>query len=73
MDNTLKVWRAKRALTQQELATEVDVSRQTINVIEEGRYEPSLELAFKLEQSYVTENESEEWFFSAIHRVFDIR
>lgn len=48
MDNTLKVWRAKRDLTQQELATEVDVSRQTINAIERGRYDPSLELAFKL-------------------------
>lgn len=48
MDNTLKVWRAKRDLTQKELATEVDVSRQTINAIEGGRYDPSLELAFKL-------------------------
>ncbi|XVH31256.1 helix-turn-helix transcriptional regulator [Haloferacaceae archaeon DSL9] len=48
MDNTLKIWRAKRDLTQKELATEVDVSRQTINAIERGRYDPSLELAFKL-------------------------
>lgn len=48
MDNTLMVWRAKRDLTQKELATEVDVSRQTINAIEGGRYDPSLELAFKL-------------------------
>ncbi|WP_248910056.1 helix-turn-helix transcriptional regulator [Halocatena marina] len=48
MENTLKVWRAKRNLTQKELATEVDVSRQTINAIEGGRYDPSLELAFKL-------------------------
>lgn len=48
MDNTLKVWRAKRDLTQEELATKVDVSRQTINAIEGGRYDPSLELAFKL-------------------------
>lgn len=48
MENTLKVWRTKRDLTQKELATEVDVSRQTINAIEGGRYDPSLELAFKL-------------------------
>jgi putative transcriptional regulator len=48
MDNTLKVWRAKEDLTQEELAKEVDVSRQTINSIERGKYDPSLELAFKI-------------------------
>lgn len=48
MDNTLKVWRAKEDLTQAELAKQVDVSRQTINAIETGKYDPSLELAFKL-------------------------
>ncbi len=48
MQNDLKVWRAKYDLTQGELAEEVDVSRQTINAIEVGRYDPSLELAFKL-------------------------
>ncbi|WP_339104511.1 helix-turn-helix transcriptional regulator [Haloterrigena salinisoli] len=48
MENDLKVWRAKRDVTQGELADEVDVSRQTINAIERGRYDPSLELAFEL-------------------------
>lgn len=48
MENSLKVWRAKRDLTQAELAEAVGVSRQTINAIEVGRYDPSLELAFKL-------------------------
>lgn len=48
MENSLKVYRAKRDMTQAELADEVEVSRQTINAIEVGRYDPSLELAFKL-------------------------
>jgi len=48
MDNQLKVYRAKHDLTQAELARAVEVSRQTINSIENGRYDPSLELAFKL-------------------------
>lgn len=48
MDNDLKVWRAKADVTQGELADAIDVSRQTINAIERGRYDPSLELAFKL-------------------------
>lgn len=52
MDNDLKVWRAKADVTQGELATALDVSRQTINAIERGRYDPSLELAFKLAQYF---------------------
>lgn len=48
MNNQLKVYRAKHDLTQAELARAVGVSRQTINSIENGRYDPSLELAFKL-------------------------
>lgn len=48
MDNDIKVRRAKRDLTQGELAEELDVSRQTINAIERGRYDPSLELAFEM-------------------------
>ena len=48
MENDLKVWRAKADVTQAELADAVDVSRQTINAIERGRYDPSLELAFEL-------------------------
>ncbi|QGN06586.1 transcriptional regulator [Halorhabdus sp. CBA1104] len=48
MENDLNVWRAKKDITQGELADDVDVSRQTINAIERGRYDPSLELAFEL-------------------------
>jgi len=48
MKNELKVFRAKKDITQKELATEMDVSRQTINAIETGKYDPSLELALKL-------------------------
>jgi putative transcriptional regulator len=48
VENDLKVWRAKADVTQGELAEAVDVSRQTINAIERGRYDPSLELAFAL-------------------------
>lgn len=48
MENSLNVWRAKEDLTQAELANQVGVSRQTINAIETERYDPSLELAFKL-------------------------
>jgi putative transcriptional regulator len=48
VDNDLKVWRAKADVTQKELADAVEVSRQTINAIERGRYDPSLELAFAL-------------------------
>jgi putative transcriptional regulator len=48
MENSLKVLRAKKDITQEELAEIVNVSRQTINAIETGKYNPSLELAFKL-------------------------
>jgi putative transcriptional regulator len=46
--NELKVYRAMHDLTQEELAIEMSVSRQTINAIETGKYNPSLELALKL-------------------------
>ena len=46
--NDLKDLRAKRGLTQEELATGVGVTRVTINYIENGEYRPSLELAFLL-------------------------
>lgn len=48
MKNNLKVWRATKDITQEDLAREVGVTRQTINAIEKGRYDPSLELAFRL-------------------------
>ncbi len=47
MKNRLKVLRAERDWTQAQLAIELDVSRQTINAIEKGKFDPSLPLAFK--------------------------
>ena len=46
--NTLKILRAERNLSQTALGELVNVSRQTINAIERGRYNPSLPLAFDL-------------------------
>ena len=48
MKNRLKVLRAERNLTQAQLADALDVSRQTINAIEKGKFDPSLPLAFKI-------------------------
>ncbi|MFQ5816295.1 MAG: helix-turn-helix transcriptional regulator [Candidatus Hydrothermarchaeaceae archaeon] len=48
MKNNLRVQRAIREMTQEELAKKVGVTRQTINAIEKGKYNPSLDLAFKL-------------------------
>lgn len=47
MKNRLKVLRAERDWTQAQLAVELDVSRQTVNAIEKGKFDPSLPLAFK--------------------------
>lgn len=47
MKNRLKVLRAERNWTQSELAKALDVSRQTINAIENGKFDPSLPLAFR--------------------------
>ena len=47
MKNRLKVLRAERNWTQAQLATELEVSRQTVNAIEKGKFDPSLPLAFK--------------------------
>ncbi|MGX8009584.1 helix-turn-helix transcriptional regulator [Mesorhizobium sp. ORM8.1] len=48
MKNRLKELRAERGWSQAELAERLDVSRQTVNSIETGKYDPSLPLAFKI-------------------------
>ena len=48
MKNKLRVLRAERQWSQARLAQELGVSRQTVNAIETGKYDPSLPLAFKL-------------------------
>ncbi|VXC40116.1 helix-turn-helix transcriptional regulator [Sphingomonas sp. AX6] len=48
MKNRLKILRAERDWSQQDLAERLEVSRQSVNAIETGRYDPSLPLAFKI-------------------------
>lgn len=48
MNNRLKVLRAERDWSQAHLAELLGVSRQTVNALETGRYDPSLPLAFKI-------------------------
>jgi len=48
MKNRLKVLRAERDWSQADLAGHLDVSRQAVNAIETGKYDPSLPLAFKI-------------------------
>ncbi len=48
MKNRLKVLRAEHDWTQADLAGRLDVTRQTVNAIEKGKYDPSLPLAFKI-------------------------
>ncbi len=52
MNNRLRELRAQRRWTQADLADRLDVSRQTVNSIENGRYEPSLPLAFRISQVF---------------------
>ncbi len=48
MKNIIRELRTQRAWTQGDLADQLDVSRQTVNALETGRYDPSLPLAFAL-------------------------
>jgi len=48
MRNRLKVLRAERDWSQADLADHLDVSRQSVNAIETGKYDPSLPLAFRI-------------------------
>ncbi|HEU0134623.1 MAG TPA: helix-turn-helix transcriptional regulator [Allosphingosinicella sp.] len=52
MKNRLKVLRAERDWSQGDLADRLQVSRQSVNAIETGRYDPSLPLAFRIAQLF---------------------
>jgi putative transcriptional regulator len=54
MNNDLPERRAEHGMSQADLAAAVGVTRQTINSIERGRYDPSLELAFRLADYFET-------------------
>lgn len=54
MNNRIKVLRAERDWTQQDLADRVHVSRQTVNAIEKGKYDPSLPVAFRIARVFET-------------------
>ena len=67
MNNTIKIFRAKKSITQAELADLIKVSRQTINAMELGKYVPSTVLAlrlatiFKVEVSELFTLEETDW------------
>jgi putative transcriptional regulator len=63
MKNRLRVLRAERKWSQASLADRLGVSRQTINAIENGKYDPALPLAFKIARLF--EQSIEEIFESA--------
>ena len=52
MNNRLKVLRAERNWSQSDLALRLDVSRQSVNAIETGKYDPSLPLAFRIAELF---------------------
>ncbi|QDK42619.1 transcriptional regulator [Bacteriovorax stolpii] len=60
--NELHVLRAERKITQQELADAIGVTRATVNALEKGNYNPSLELAFRLSL----------FFEKSIHDIFKL-
>ena len=52
MENRLRVLRATRSWSQQDLAERLEVSRQSVNAIETGKYDPSLPLAFRIAELF---------------------
>ena len=58
MKNRLRVLRAEREWSQGDLAKQLEVSRQSVNAIETGKFDPSLPLAFKLARLFETTIES---------------
>lgn len=53
MRNRLRELRARDGLTQADLADRLDVSRQTVNALESGKYDPSLPLAFRISRTFM--------------------
>ncbi len=66
MENRLRLLRAERNWSQQDLAERLEVSRQSVNAIETGKYDPSLPLAFRIAELF--ELAIEEVFSSPSHR-----
>lgn len=66
MENRLRVMRAERNWSQQDLAERLEVSRQSVNAIETGKYDPSLPLAFRIAELF--EASIEEIFVSPSRR-----
>ena len=58
MNNRMRELREARGWSQARLADELDVSRQTINAIETGKYDPSLPLAFRIAREFEASIES---------------
>ena len=52
MENRLRVLRAERTWSQADLASRLEVSRQSVNAIETGKYDPSLPLAFRIAELF---------------------
>ena len=52
MENRLRILRAKRSWSQNDLAVKLEVSRQSVNAIETGKYDPSLPLAFRIAELF---------------------
>ena len=52
MENRLRILRAERNWSQQDLAERIEVSRQSVNAIETGKYDPSLPLAFRIAELF---------------------
>jgi putative transcriptional regulator len=52
VNNRLKILRAERSWSQSDLADRLEVSRQSVNAIETGRYDPSLPLAFRIAELF---------------------
>ena len=66
MENRLRILRAERAWSQQDLAERLEVSRQSVNAIETGKYDPSLPLAFRIAELF--DRQIEEIFVSPSRR-----